>query len=105
MRIKVPYSIQCFCACSTIKADCESDYRSKQGIEYANLLYRDKPCQLKEYINNHQTKQFPPGLRAGQHHTSKHHTRQTNPSNIRSNLPPGRDITNNKNHSSGFFGR
>ncbi len=69
------------------------DYRSKQGIEYAYLLSRDMPCQLKEYINNHQTKRFPPESRARQHHTSKHHARQTNPSKIRSKLPPGRYFT------------
>ena len=51
------------------------DYRSTQGIEYAHPLSRDKPCQLKEYINNYQTKQFPPGSRATQHYTSKHHAR------------------------------
>ena len=51
------------------------DYRSGQGIQHAHLLSRDKPCQLKEYINNYQTKQFPPGSRATQHYTSKHYAR------------------------------
>jgi hypothetical protein len=51
------------------------DHRSRQGIEYAHLLLRDKPCQLEEYINNYQSKQFPPRSRATQHYTSKHYAR------------------------------